>query len=302
MHRDRVAVGVTERHGVPRPQVGHAQVRRELRITRGFPRDRESGDLVALLHVRAQGLSPHDGRLPRWCHHGVHAPVRHHLLDIASARGLRGELCVASEHCSRFRGEVSRAAVLQAAHGLFAEKGYAATTVAAIAQDAGVAVDTVYAAVGSKPQLLRELIETAVSGAGRPMPPEQRAWVQEIQAAPTALEKLQLYARTVREIHDRMGPLLVVLREAAAHSHDLADLESTLRTRRAANMQRFARDVASTGELRPGLDLDEMADVVWATNSPEFYGLLVSERGWTPEQYEAWLADSWARLFIGGGS
>ena len=69
----------------------------------------------------------------------------------------------------------------------------------------------------------------------------------------------------------------------------------------AANMRRFPREVASTGELRPGLDVDEMADVVWATNSAEFYGLLVSERGWAPEQYEAWLADSWARLFIGSG-
>lgn len=192
----------------------------------------------------------------------------------------------------------TRAAILVAAHALFATKGYAATTVAAIAKDAGVAVDTVYAAVGSKPQLLRTLIETAVSGASRPLPPEQRAWVQEIQAVPTAREKLQLYARTVREIHDRMGPLLVALRDAAAHSHELAELASTLRTRSATNMRLFAREVASTGELRPGLTVDEMADVVWAMKSAEFYSLLIWERDWTPEQYEAWLGDSWARLFI----
>lgn len=192
----------------------------------------------------------------------------------------------------------TRAAILEAARALFATKGYAATTMVAIARDAGVAVDTVYAAAGSKPQLLRTLIETAVSGASRPLPPEQRAWVQEIEAAPTAREKLRLYARTVREIHDRMGPLLVVLRDAAEYDDELAELASTLRTRRAANMRRFAREVASTGELRPGLTVEEMADVVWATNSAEFYGLLIRERGWTPEQYEAWLADSWARLFI----
>lgn len=192
----------------------------------------------------------------------------------------------------------TRAAVLDAARALFATQGYAATTVAAIAKDAGVAVDTVYAAVGSKPQLLRTLIETAVSGGDRPLPPEQRAWVQEIRAAPTARSKLQLYAHTVREIHDRMGPLLVVLRDASEQSNELAELASTLRTRRAANMRRFAHDVASTGELRPGLSVDEMADVVWATNSAEFYILLIGERGWTPEQYEAWLSDSWARLFL----
>lgn len=194
----------------------------------------------------------------------------------------------------------TRAAVLEAARALFATKGYAATTVAAIAEDAGVAIDTVYSAVGSKPQLLLTLIETAVSGADGPLPPEQRAWVQEIEAATTAREKLQLYARTVREIHDRMGPLLVVLRDAAEQSDELAELASTLRTRRAANMRRFAHEVASTGELRPSLSVDEMADVVWATNSAEFYSLLIVERGWTPEQYEEWLCDSWARLFLSG--
>jgi AcrR family transcriptional regulator len=192
----------------------------------------------------------------------------------------------------------TRAAVLEAARALFAAKGFTATTVAAIAKDAGVAVDTVYAAVGSKPQLLRTLIETAVSGANRPLPPDQRAWVHEIRAAPTAREKLQLYARTVREMHGRMGPLLLILREAAEQSDELAELASTLRTRGAANMRRFAGEVASTGELRPDLTVDEMADVVWATNSVEFYSLLIGERGWTPEQYEAWLSDSWARLFL----
>lgn len=192
----------------------------------------------------------------------------------------------------------TRVAVLAAASTLFATKGYAATTMSAIASDAGVAVDTVYAAVGSKPQLLRTLIETAVSGTSGPLPPEQRAWVREIQAASTAQEKLRLYARTVRQIHDRMGPLLVVLREAAERSDELAELASTLRTRRADNMRRFAREVASTGELRPGLTVEEMADVVWAMNSAEFYSLLVRERGWTPDQYETWLADSWVRLFV----
>jgi hypothetical protein len=95
-----------------------------------------------------------------------------------------------------------------------------------------------------------------------------------------------------------MGSLLVVLRDAAERSEELAELATTLRTRRARNMRRFAKEVASTGELRSGLTVEEMADVVWATNSAEFYHLLVEERGWTPDRYEAWLADSWARLFI----
>ncbi|MDP4501310.1 hypothetical protein [Nonomuraea turcica] len=68
--------------------------------------------------------------------------------------------------------------------------------------------------------------------------------------------------------------------------------------RRAANMRLFAQDLAATGDLRDDLDLDQIADVVWSTSSAEFYGLLVLERGWTPDAFQQWLADTWRRLFF----
>jgi hypothetical protein len=66
--------------------------------------------------------------------------------------------------------------------------------------------------------------------------------------------------------------------------------------RRAANMRRFAADLAAVTTLR--VDLDEAADIVWATNAPEFYQLLTSQRGWSPERYEHFLADTWRRLLL----
>lgn len=192
----------------------------------------------------------------------------------------------------------TRHAILEAARHVFAAHGYSASTVAQIAAAAGVAVDTVYASVGPKPMLFRLLLEAAISGADEAVPAEERDYVRQIRAAPTARKKIETYARAVRAIAERMAPLYLILRDAAPHAPDLARIRDEISARRAANMRRFAADLMSTGELRPELTVDEIADVVWSTNSAEFYSLLVRERGWSAEQFERWLADAWIRLFL----
>ena len=94
----------------------------------------------------------------------------------------------------------TRLAILDAARLLFTEQGYAATTIAQIAAGAGVAVDTVYAAVGAKPVLARLLMETAISGTDQAVPAEQRDYVQRVRAAATAREKIHIYATAVTEV------------------------------------------------------------------------------------------------------
>jgi AcrR family transcriptional regulator len=181
------------------------------------------------------------------------------------------------------------------------ERGYRATTIAAIAELAGVHVDTVYALVGRKPVLLRELIEQAISGTNRAVGAEDRDYVKDIRAEPDPGLKLERYAGAVRRIHARMAPLFLALREAAAAEPAAAEVWREIAERRAANMRLFVADVAAAaGGLRPGISIDEAADVVWATNSAEFYELLVDGRGWSPEQYETWLAATWRRLFLSG--
>jgi AcrR family transcriptional regulator len=192
----------------------------------------------------------------------------------------------------------TRTAILDAARRRFSAQGYAGTTVAAIAADAGVAVDTVYAAVGSKPVLFRLLLETAISGTDDAVPAEERDYVQRMLAEPRARRKLQLYAGAIRAIAERMGPLHLVLRDAAAQAPELARARDEIAARRAQNMRRLAQDLVATGDLRPELTVDEIADVVWTMNSAEFYHLLVQERGWSPQAFEQWLADSWCRLFL----
>ncbi|MDQ1051974.1 TetR/AcrR family transcriptional regulator [Streptomyces sp. V4I2] len=192
----------------------------------------------------------------------------------------------------------TRRAVLDAARELFVRQGYAATTVAQIARRADVAVDTVYAAVGRKPALLRELVETSLSGTDHPVAAAQRDYVLRIRAAHTAAEKIAIYAAAVTELQQRLAPVFLALRDAAVTDADCATLWLQIAERRARNMREFAADLRATGELRPDLTDDEVADTVWSMNAAEYWVLLVHERGWSPEHFGARLRDAWIRLFL----
>jgi AcrR family transcriptional regulator len=190
----------------------------------------------------------------------------------------------------------TRAAILDAARQLFTERGYAATPMTAIADRAGVALDTIYASVGRKPELARLLIETAISGTDQAIPAEQRDYVRAIQAAPDAGTKIAIYAAAVAAIAPRLALVLAIIQQAARDEPELARLWDQIAERRAANMRRFVADLATATPLR--LDPDQAADIVWATNSAEMYQLLVGQRGWSPQRYERFLADTWRRLLL----
>ncbi len=192
----------------------------------------------------------------------------------------------------------TRAHILDQARRMFVARGYAGTTMADIASAAEIALDTVYASVGTKSVLFRTLLETAISGTDHAVPAESRDYVRAMQAEPDARRKLALYARALATIHGRLAPLVRVLQEAATADEELARLWKSIATRRARNMRRFAIELAATGQLRPDVSIDEAADVIWAMNATEFYLLLVTERRWSKEKFEVWLASAWVRLLI----
>ena len=190
----------------------------------------------------------------------------------------------------------TRRAILDAALELFSTRGYTTTSMSAIAARADVALDTVYASVGRKPQLARLLIETAISGTGQAVPAERRDYVQAIQAARDAETKIAIYAAAVTAIAPRLEPVLAIIQQAARDEPELAALWTQIAERRAVSMRLFVADLAAAAPLR--LDLDEAADIVWATNATELYQLLVSQRGWSAQRYEHFLADAWHRLLL----
>lgn len=192
----------------------------------------------------------------------------------------------------------TRAAVIDAARHLLVTEGFDRTTVHKIAAHAGVNVDTMYRAVGRKPDVIRAVVESALSGTAEAVPAHERDYVLRIRAAATAGEKLDLYAGAVTAIQQRLAPVFAALSDAARTDDSCRRLWDEISERRARNMRDFAADLRATGELRDDLDDEAVADVVWSMNAPEYWNLLVGARGWPPERFRAWLADSWRRLLL----
>ena len=208
----------------------------------------------------------------------------------------------AYDSSSRQEGaRATRRAILVAARALFLQQGYAATTMPDIARSAEVALDTVYAAVGKKPALFRLLVETAISGEDEAITAEERDYVQAIRAEPDAANKLRIYAGALGRIHPRLAPLVTALQGAASLDSDLKALWGEISERRAANMRLLAENVAYTGSLRAELSIPAAADIIWSLGSPEYYLLLVEQRGWPLAEFERWLGDAWARLLLAPG-
>ena len=200
----------------------------------------------------------------------------------------------------RDRSAETRQRILDAARGQFLERGYRATTIRAIAVQAGVSIDSVYELVGRKPLLLRELIEQAISGTDRTVVADQRGYVKAMVSATDPVEKLTIYAHAVRRIQARMAPLHLAVREASSTEPEAEEVWRAISERRAINMRSLVQDLKSTGRLRRDLSVDHAADVMWVTNSAELYVLLTADRGWSPQRYERWLVDSWCRLLLEG--
>lgn len=190
----------------------------------------------------------------------------------------------------------TRQAILLAARELFTTEGYDCP-IARIAERADVAVDTIYTSVGRKPALVLAVIDMVLGDADLPLPAEQRGYVQRIRAAAGAREKIAMYSGALAHLLPVVAPLQEALRDAGRKDPDCADTWARLLERRAGNMLLFAQDLRATGELRDDLDDQEVADVVWSTNSAEYYSLM-SRRGWSPQQFGTHLEDMWTRMLV----
>lgn len=192
----------------------------------------------------------------------------------------------------------TRQRIVDAARTCFVRDGYRATTIAAIADTAGVNPDTVHRLVGRKPTLLRELIEQAISGTDHAVVAEERVPIATMIAEPDPVNKLRIYAAAVRATHGRMASLLLAMRDAASNDPQARLVWDEISERRAANMRKLAANLHATGRMRHDLSIDDAADIVWTTNSSEVWTLLTDQRGWSPDHYERWLADTWCRLLL----
>jgi AcrR family transcriptional regulator len=192
----------------------------------------------------------------------------------------------------RAQAAATRRDILEAAQRLFEQQGYAATTIAAIAAEAGVALKTVYLAFETKSGVLRALWNLLLRGDQGEVPVAERSWYREVLAEPDPQRQLRLNARNSRAVKTRIAGMLKVIRDAAPVDRDIEALWQRIQTEFHANQRVIVERLAERKALRRGLGVDRATDILWTLNHPDVWQLLVAERGWTPEQYEQWFGDT----------
>jgi TetR/AcrR family transcriptional regulator of autoinduction and epiphytic fitness len=188
----------------------------------------------------------------------------------------------------------TRRAILDAAAKLFVDPGYAATPLTAVAAEAGVAVQTVYAVFGNKRQLLSDLVDVTLVGDDEQVAMAGRAFVTDIRALTGLRAKLMRYARHLAETHARQADVMLALAGAATADADAAAIWQKNLDDRRTGMVMFAADLAATGEVL--VSQDRAADMLWLAQDIRNYDWLVRRRGWPVERFERWFVDSVAAL------
>ena len=198
------------------------------------------------------------------------------------------------------QADATRSRVVRVADARFRADGYAATSVAAVARDAGVSSQTVYNVFGTKSALLKAAYDVAVVGDDDPVPLAERPDVLALYAEPDPAVFLRGYAAFGRHVAERIGPLaLQISAGASAGDADLVRLRDTTNAERLVGTGMVAQRVADLGALAPGLSVEAARDRIWTLNSIEVWHLLTALRGWSGDDYAAWVGDAMVAAALG---
>ncbi len=181
----------------------------------------------------------------------------------------------------------TRRRVLAAAQRLFIAKGYTATTMSDIAEEAGVAMQSVYKAGTSKADLLQQVIELVVAGDDEDVMMTDRPSIMAIAAESDPTRQVQMMAELIANVRERSAPIQAAYRQAAAVDQAVAEnLDAELRRRH----ETFTAVISIISEDRLRHSLDESTDIAWALGSYELFLLLRTRRGWDSDHYRQWLS------------
>ncbi|MDA0167861.1 TetR/AcrR family transcriptional regulator [Solirubrobacter taibaiensis] len=194
----------------------------------------------------------------------------------------------------------TRLQLLGAAQTLFERDGYASTSMAAIATAAGVSLKTVYLVFETKSGVLRALWHHLLRGDRDAVPVGEQPWFREVLDEPDPRRQLALNMRNSRVVKVRAGALLEVIQSAAAGDPAIGTLWHRIQTEFRANQRAVIQSLADKHALKPELDVEAAADILWSLNSPGLYRLLATERGWSPERYEQWMTDLQCAQLLAG--
>src|ERR671934_914765 len=191
----------------------------------------------------------------------------------------------------REQAAATRRAILEAAERLFGQRGYVRTSVAEIAAEAGVALKTVYAVFGTKAEVLRGLWNLRMRGDEEPVPMPERPWYREIVDEPDPRRRLALVAHNSRLVRERTAHVTEIVRQAAPADEQIAALwERFQREFYELGVHGIVVTLEHDGVL--AANLTTATDIGWTLTHPDLFQLLVRQRGWSPEAYERWLAET----------
>jgi AcrR family transcriptional regulator len=171
----------------------------------------------------------------------------------------------------------------------------------AIAEEAGVALKTVYLAFGTKAGVLHGLWDVRLGGDDQPVPVVERPWYRELLSSSDPVRLVRTAARQSRTVKERAGDLMVIIRQAAVVEPALASLWETIESEFRVVLGGFAGRLSSLGAL--AISAERATDLLWTLNHPDTWYLLVRGCGWSADQYEQWVADTLiAQLLVTGGA
>jgi len=196
----------------------------------------------------------------------------------------------------REQARQTRERIVKTAEKQFLDGGYAATSVAAIAAEADVSVDSIYKTFGGKPGLIRAIFQRALEGVG-PVPAEIRSDRLQLEE-PDPRKIIAGWGRFVTEVSPRGSPIVLLIRSAAATDPELLALLEEIDASRLRRMTTNARRLHRAGHLRPGMSVRAAADVLWTYSSPELYDLLVLRRGMSLPRFGRFVADAMAAALL----
>jgi AcrR family transcriptional regulator len=189
----------------------------------------------------------------------------------------------------RARARARRRAVVVAATALFERDGFRPTTIAAVAERAGVSAESIYKGFGTKAALAKAVFDFVIAGDDEPVPVWRRAEADAVRAEPDVRRKLLLYARGQAARQQRSAKVQLLIRDGGHTDETLAALWRQLLAERLTGMALLAGHLVESGQLRQGIGLDEVRDVLWTYTAVELYELLVLERGWALDRYAEWM-------------
>jgi AcrR family transcriptional regulator len=212
-----------------------------------------------------------------------------------SITGKRGYVSAARTQQAR----QTRRRVIDAATRLFVAQGYASTTMRAIAAEAGVSIPTVELIFGTKAQLLHVVLDVAIAGDDEPVPVLSRAWAHDAQSTDDVVEFVSAVAKVLQEAQVRSAGVMLAAYEAAASDPDIQVLIADRQLQRERTAGWIVDGVLARASLRAGRDRAAAVDTIWMLMDPVVFSRLTRHRGWSPERYATWFADSVAQLLVG---